>query len=51
VIYVLMTEGMDWKQRGEMDETLEGFDKRTSRQRRLEWAQSLAGGEVLMAKR
>lgn len=44
-----MTEGMDGKQRAEMDETLEGFDRNVARDRRRAYVHSLAGGEVVMA--
>lgn len=49
MIYVLITEGMDVKQRDELDETLAGMDRSTSRAQRLEYIRGL-GGEVVMAK-
>lgn len=42
-----MTDGMDGKQRAEMDETLDGFDKRKARQKRAEYARAIPGGEVV----
>lgn len=40
---------MDGKQRAEMDETLEGFEREAMREKRVAYVRSLAGGEVVMA--
>lgn len=44
-----MTEGMDWKQRGEMDEKLQETDIRIARARRADFVSTLRGGEIVRA--
>lgn len=42
---------MEWNQRDELDDALEGFDRRDARDRRVQMVRSLSGGEVVMASK
>lgn len=49
VLYALMTEGLDAKQRDALDDALEEIGERNVEQRRA-FIQSLVGGEVVLSR-